>query len=120
MKQLPTFIFLSVTILSGCTNQNIVDYRFQMDYPLQAARLSISGEIFAIVNCPDRKIDIISDSSGGILSRHVKSRLANICYNNEESFQIIYKFDPVRGPQQNMIATEKNRTLPVLNTYELR
>ncbi len=120
MKQLSTFIFLSVTTLSGCTNQDIVDYRFQMGYPLQAARISISGEVSAIINCQDRKIDIISDSSGGILSRHVKSRLANICYNNEESFQVIYKFNSVRGPRQNMIATEKNRTLPVLNTYELR
>ncbi len=120
MKQLSTFIFLIVTTLSGCTNHNFGDYRFQMDYPLQAARLSISGEVFAIVNCPDRKIYIISDSSSGILSRHVKSRLANICYNNEASFQVIYKFNPVRGPRQNMIATEKNRTLPVLNAYELR
>lgn len=118
MKQVYVFLLLIVTTLSGCSSIPN-EHHFQMDYPLQAARLSIGGEVSAIIKCDTHEINIISDTSGGLFSNHIKRRINNICYNNNESFHVIYKFDPVRGARQNLLATQPNRNLPVLNTYEL-
>lgn len=117
MNMKTTLPFIFALFVSGCSNSQ-KEFRYQMDYPIQAARLSIGGEVSAAIDCSARKIKITSDSSDGILSRHVKSRLNKICYKRDDVFNVIYAFDPVRGARQNLLATQPGRVLEPLNPYE--
>ena len=105
--------FLSVIIplglVSGCSANNR-PYNFVMDYPVEALRLSISGDINAVVNCENNSIQVISDTSGGIFTRHIKRRAKNICYGKTGTQHVHYIFNAPRGPANNMLATQPQRT----------
>ena len=98
--------------LVGCTNVN-KPYNFQMDYPVAAARLSLSGKVAANINCETKTVDIISDTSDGLFSRHIKQRINSICYGKTDSRRVEYSFNADRSPRTNMLATQPSRTLEI-------
>lgn len=102
----------------GCSGHE-KENNFKMDYPVDAARLSLGGDIHVNIDCVKRKVNVISDSSNGIFSRHVKKRLNNICYKKIDNFDVVYRFEPEMGVKQNMIATHFPRVPPASNTYKL-
>ena len=102
----------------GCSGHE-KEYNFKMDYPVDAARLSLGGDIHVNIDCVKRKVNVISDSSNGIFSRHVNKRLSNICYKKADNFDVVYRFEPVKGVKQNMIATHYPRVPPTSNTDKL-
>jgi hypothetical protein len=59
----------------GCSGHER-EYNFKMDYPVDAARLSLGGDIHVNIDCAKRKVNVISDSSNGIFSRHINKRSA--------------------------------------------
>lgn len=97
---------LLVMMLSACSER---PYSFAIDYPIDAARLSLGGTVVAKIDCDTKSVQIISDTSNGIFSRHISRRVSNICYNKSGIINATYNFDPVRGPQQNLLATQPNR-----------
>lgn len=113
------FLFAAVLLLlAGCTDKQ-TDYAFQMDYPVDAARLSLGGDIHVNIDCATRKMEVISDSSNGLFSRHVNKRLPNICYKKTDMLDIVYRFNSAKGVKQNMIATHYPRVPPASNTHKL-
>lgn len=95
-------------ILAGCASANH-PYNFKMDYPVDAARLSLSGSVVAMVDCDNKTADIISDTSGGVFSRHVKKRIHNICYGKTGVSKVEYDFNAPRTAKNDMIATQPAR-----------
>lgn len=108
----------ALLLLAGCTNKH-TDYAFQMDYPVDAARLSLGGDIHVNIDCATREIEVISDSSNGIFSRHINKRLSNICYKKTDKLDIVYRFNSAIGVKQDMIATHYPRVPPVSNANKL-
>lgn len=97
---------LIILMLSACSSGT---YNYVMDYPTDAARLSLGGKVETKINCDIKQVEIISDTSNGIFSRHIKNRVKSICYNKKGVMYITYLFDPVRGPQQDILSTQPNR-----------
>ncbi|WP_152527596.1 hypothetical protein ACP26F_17460 [Franconibacter pulveris 1160] len=83
---------------------------YVMDYPVEASRMSLGGEVTALIDCDTKEVSVISDSSNGIFSRHLNRRAWNICFRKQGQFKVTYRFDPVRGVGQNMLATQPSRT----------
>ncbi|EPG2187197.1 MULTISPECIES: hypothetical protein [Enterobacteriaceae] len=108
----------ALLLLAGCANKH-TDYTFKMDYPVEAARLSLGGDIHVNIDCATREMKVISDSSNGIFSRHVNKRLSNICYKKTDKLDVIYRFNAAKGVRQDMIATQYPRVPPVSNTDKL-
>lgn len=108
----------ALLLVAGCTNKH-TDNTFQMDYPVDAARLSLGGDIHVNIDCATREVDVISDSSNGIFIRHINKRLSNICYKKTDKLDIVYRFEPAKGVKQNMIATQYPRVPPVSNSDKL-
>lgn len=102
------------SLLAACGNDSS-RYHYQMDYPIDAARLSISGNAEVTVNCATKEVKILSDSSNGVFSRHIQKRVYNICYMKNETLNIVYQFNPATGVRQNMLATHFPRVPPVSN-----
>ncbi|MHA8112679.1 hypothetical protein ACX122_06105 [Kosakonia cowanii] len=115
MKTLCAVAFL---LLAGCNNK-YTDHDFVMDYPVDAARLSLGGDIHVNIDCSTREVKVISDTSNGIFSRHVNKRISNICYKKMDVLDIVYHFEPARGVRQNMLATQYPRVPPVSNPNKL-
>jgi hypothetical protein len=42
------------------------------------------------------EINVISDSSNGIFSRHINKRLSNICYKKTDKLDVVYRFEPAK------------------------
>lgn len=113
------FLLTAITFfLFGCSSHER-EYNFKMDYPVDAARLSLGGDIHVNIDCATREVNVISDSSNGIFSRHVNKRLSNICYKKTDKLNVVYHFEPAKGVRQNMIATQYPRVPPASNTYKL-
>lgn len=108
----------ALLLLAGCTNKH-TDNAFQMDYPVDAARLSLGGDIHVNIDCATREVEVISDSSNGIFSRHIKKRLSNICYKKTDKLDVVYRFNSAKGVKQDMIATHYPRVPPVSNANKL-
>ena len=104
-----------LSALAACGNDS-GRYHYQMDYPIDAARLSISGNAEVIVNCATKEVKILSDSSNGVFSRHIQKRVYNICYMKNETLNIVYQFNPATGVRQNMLATHFPRVPPESNS----
>ena len=115
MKLLFAAVFL---LLAGCSSKH-TDNAFRMDYPVEAARLSLGGDIHVNIDCATREMTVISDSSNGIFSRHVNKRLSNICYKKNDKLDVVYRFNAAKGVRQNMIATQYPRVPPESNTDKL-
>ncbi|EMV1761983.1 hypothetical protein AABV99_001595 [Enterobacter ludwigii] len=115
MKRLFAAVFL---LLAGCSSKH-TDNAFRMDYPVEAARLSLGGDIHVNIDCATREMTVISDSSNGIFSRHVNKRLSNICYKKTDKLDVVYRFNAAKGVRQNIIATQYPRVLPESNTDKL-
>ncbi|HHA1302622.1 hypothetical protein [Enterobacter kobei] len=115
MKRLFASVFL---LLAGCSSKH-TDNAFRMDYPVEATRLSLGGDIHVNINCATREMTVISDSSNGIFSRHINKRLSNICYKKTDKLDVIYRFNAAKGVRQNMIATQYPRVPPESNTDKL-
>lgn len=103
-----------LSLLSACGNDSN-RYHYQMDYPIDAARLSISGNAEVTVNCVTKEVKVVSDSSNGVFSRHIRKRVYNICYMKNETLNIVYQFNPATGVRQNMLATHFPRVSPESN-----
>ncbi|MDS1912684.1 hypothetical protein QSI79_05140 [Enterobacter asburiae] len=113
------FLLTAITFfMFGCSGHER-EYNFKMDYPVDAARLSLGGDIHVNIDCATREVNVISDSSNGIFSRHVNKRLSNICYKKTDKLNVVYHFEPAKGVKQNMIATQYPRVPPASNTYKL-
>ncbi|WP_218640525.1 hypothetical protein, partial [Klebsiella pneumoniae] len=95
------------------------DYKFKMDYPVEAARLSLGGDIHVNIDCATREMVVLSDSSNGIFSRHVHKRLSNICYKKTDKLDVVYRFNSKKGVRQSMNSTQYPRVPPESNTYKL-
>ena len=108
----------ALLLVAGCTNTH-TDNAFRMDYPVDAARLSLGGDIHVNIDCTTREMTVISDSSNGIFSRHVNKRLSNICYKKTDKLDVVYRFNAAKGVRQNMIATQYPRVPPESNTDKL-
>ncbi|EFG9986379.1 hypothetical protein ACQLRR_004241 [Escherichia coli] len=104
-------------LLVGCTT-TAKSYEYQMDYPVDAARLSLSGDARVLINCDTREVNVISDTSNGLFSRHIKNRISNICYQKKDTLNIVYHFDSAKGVDQDMIATHYPRVPPKSNTHK--
>lgn len=102
-------VIIPLVLVSGCSANNR-PYNFVMDYPVEALRLSISGDIKAVVNCENNSIQVISDTSGGIFARHLKRRAKNICFGKTEAQHVHYIFKALRGPANDMLVTQPQRT----------
>lgn len=118
MKLRTFLIAMLPLVLSGCVKHS-KEYNFQMDYPVDAARLSLGGDVNVQINCATRKMDVISDTSDGLFSRHIYRRLSNICYKKTDSMNVIYHFIADKGVKQNMIATQYPRVPPKSDPNEL-
>lgn len=105
-------------LMFGCSGHER-EYNFKMDYPVDAARLSLGGDIHVNIDCVKREVNVIYDSSNGIFSRHVNKRLSNICYKKADKFDVVYRFEPAKWVKQNMIATHYPRVPPTSNTDKL-
>lgn len=108
----------ALLLLAGCTNKH-TDNAFQMDYPVDAARLSLGGDVHVNIDCATKEVVVISDSSNGIFTRHINKRLSNICYKKYDKLDIVYRFNAAKGVKQNMLATQYPLVPPVSNTYKL-
>ncbi|MDR0162440.1 hypothetical protein P7L84_02495 [Enterobacter ludwigii] len=108
----------ALLLLAGCTNKH-TENTFHMDYPVDAARLSLGGDIHVNIDCATREVEVISDSSNGIFSRHINKRLSNICYKKTDKLDVIYRFNSAKGVKQDMIATHYPRVPPVSNANKL-
>lgn len=119
MKKILSVIAVSsVVLVAGCADKN-TDYTFRMDYPVEAARLSLGGDIHVNIDCATRKMDVISDTSNGIFSRHIYKRINNICYKKTDKLDIVYRFNSTKGVKQDMIATQYPRVPPESDSYKL-
>lgn len=105
-------------LLTGCA-ANDRSYAFEMDYPMDAARLSLSGETHVNINCATRELNVISDTSNGIFSRHINKRLSNICYQKTGKLDVVYRFESGKGVRQDMLATQYPRVPPASNPNKL-
>ena len=101
---------LAISLVSVACASSVKDAGYVMDYPLEAARMSLGGEITAVFDCDKKKLSVISDTSNGIFARHLNKRAWNICFKKHGQFKVTYRFDPVRGAIQNMLATQPPRT----------
>lgn len=108
---------VAALVLAGCVTTSKA-YNYQMDYPVDAARLSLSGDARALINCDTREVNVISDTSNGIFGRHIKNRINNICYQKKDTLNIVYHFDSAKGVGQDMIATQYPRVPPKSNTHK--
>ncbi|MBD8459333.1 hypothetical protein [Enterobacter cloacae] len=108
----------ALLLLAGCTNKH-TENTFHMDYPVDAARLSLGGDIHVNIDCATREVEVISDSSNGIFSRHINKRLSNICYKKTDKLDVTYRFNSAKGVKQDMIATQYPRVPPVSNPDKL-
>ncbi|HFP8179635.1 hypothetical protein [Enterobacter hormaechei] len=115
MKLLFAVVFL---LLVGCADKH-TDYKFKMDYPVEAARLSLGGDIHVNIDCATREMVVLSDSSNGIFGRHVHKRLNNICYKKKDKLDVVYRFNSKKGVRQSMISTQYPRVPPESNAYKL-
>ncbi|HDS4389401.1 TPA: hypothetical protein QH079_004338 [Enterobacter roggenkampii] len=102
----------------GCSGHE-KEYNFKMDYPVDAARLSLGGDVHVNIDCATREVNVISDSSNGIFSRHINKRISNICYKKTDKLDVVYRFEPAKGVKQDMIATQYPRVPPVSNSDKL-
>lgn len=102
-----TLVIALATSVCATSGRN-TDY--VMDYPVEASKMSLGGEITAVVDCDKKEVSVISDTSNGIFARHLNRRAWNICFKKQGQFKVTYRFDPVRGTGQNMLATQPSRT----------
>ena len=91
----------ALLLLAGCADKH-TDYTFKMDYPVDAARLSLGGDIHAKIECATREMKVISDSSNGIFSRHINKRLNNIFYKKTDKLDVVYRFNVAKGVRQEL------------------
>ena len=108
----------ALLLMAGCADEH-ADNAFQMDYPVDAARLSLGGDIRVNIDCATREVEVISDSSNGIFSRHINKRLSNICYKKSDKLDVVYRFNSSKGVKQDMIVTHYPRVPPVSNSNKL-
>ncbi|QPJ98884.1 hypothetical protein IDM36_13135 [Enterobacter mori] len=118
MKLKSLLLTVLLTVLSGCISKNR-EYNFQMDYPVEAARTSLSGDVNVKIYCITRKMYVISDTSGGVFSRHIRKRISNICYKKTDTITILYHFKASNGAGQDMIVTQYPRVPPKSDTNKL-
>lgn len=102
------FSIISLLLIAGCSADNR-PHSFVMDHPVEASRLSLSGRLVADVDCDNYSMVVISDTSNGIFSRHVKKRLKNLCYRQSGVKNVNYVFTAPRTPAYDMIATQPQR-----------
>ncbi|CAK0703274.1 hypothetical protein FGAF467_15430 [Escherichia coli] len=96
------FFLAAALVLSGCVT--VRPYYYKIDYPINAARLSLGGEARVLINCDTREVDIVFDTSKGIFGRHIRNRVNSICYQRKGPIDIIYRFEPVSVDGQSMSA----------------
>lgn len=109
MRTKPLHLIIPLFLISGCSVDNR-PYDFVMDYPIEASRLSLSGSLEVEIDCDKYSLQVISDTSNGIFSRHVKSRVNSLCYGKKGMTKVSYIFNAPRTPAYNMIATQPQRT----------
>ena len=109
MRRILLIAIIPGALISGCSSTER-PYNFVMDYPVEASRLSLSGKLVAELNCDKHSLKLISDTSNGIFSRHVKNRVNSLCYGKKGTRNITYLFNAPRTPAYNMIATQPQRT----------
>lgn len=102
-----TMITISM-FFSGCANKDR-SYSYQMDYPVEAARLSLSGDVIANIDCDSNKAEIISDSSNGIFSKHIQKRVSSICYRKSGKYKTQYQFIAMRDGTNDILTYQPNR-----------
>lgn len=95
-------------LVAGCANKER-PYNYQIDYPVDAARLSLSGDVVANIDCDYNKAEIISDSSNGIFSRHIQKRLSSICYKKSGKYKTKYQFIAMRDGTHDILSYQPNR-----------
>lgn len=94
--------------VTGCANTNR-PYNYQIDYPVEAARLSLSGDVIANIDCDSNKAEIISDSSNGIFSKHIQKRVSSICYKKSGKHKAQYQFLAMRDGTNDILTYQPNR-----------
>lgn len=80
----------------------------KIDYPIAAARLSLSGSVMVIYFC-DTKSVIAYNSSSEIFSRHARSKVHAFCYGKYGIHNVNYIFERGRSDIVNMIARQPSR-----------
>lgn len=85
MKSFILICFLAL-VSFGAFAENI-----QIGFPVDAARMSLTGEVKANIDCSQKSIDIIS-STNSIFTKHVKKNINVFCYKDTDRYNVTFRF----------------------------
>lgn len=103
MKTLLAVIAILASFSASAFNANI-------GYPISAARISLTGEVVAKIDCSSKNVSIVSSTSE-IFSRHVRSNKSVICYKDSGQYSVTFNYSKGDGVKTNVLATQPNRFL---------
>lgn len=112
MKKIITAALMAVSFNSMAINMHF-------GYPVEASRLSLSGEVEFNVDCATQDVEIVK-SSNIIFDRHIRKNVKIICYRDTEKHHVRMVYKEGIESRKDLIATQPNRFIKVDNkiSYE--
>lgn len=82
-------------------------FNSNVGYPTDAARMSLSGSVEAVIDCSSKEISY-SSFSNPIFKKHINKSIHKICYNDSGEHAVKFVFNR-GGIDTNPIARQPNR-----------
>ncbi|UGO53112.1 hypothetical protein HAZELMIKA_22 [Klebsiella phage vB_KaeD_HazelMika] len=90
---------------------NAMALNINIGYPVDASRLSLTGEVAFNLDCKNKEITI-QESSNVIFDKHLLKNVSVMCYKDQGKYSMKFAFGKGKMGRDDMIASQTSRYLP--------
>ena len=83
-------------------------------YPTDASRMSLIGDVTAVVDC-SKKAVTIKESDSYIFDKHLRKNVNVMCYKDNKTYTLEFRFRNGKFGRDNLIATQPDRFMQEQN-----
>lgn len=83
-------------------------------YPVDASRMSLTGDVTAVIDCSSKAVTI-KESDSYIFDKHLRKNINVMCYKDDKTYTLEFRFHKGKFGRDDMIATQTSRFMPDYN-----
>lgn len=89
---------------------NAMAFNAQIGYPVDASRLSLTGQTDVTINCADKTVTI-NQSDNVIFDKHLRKNVHVMCYRDTGTYNAMFYWKPGKLGHNDLIATQTSRKM---------
>lgn len=89
---------------------NAMAFNAQIGYPVDASRISLTGETNVTINCADKTVTI-NQSDNVIFDKHLRKNVHVMCYRDTKTYNTVFYWKGGKLGHDDLIATQTSRKM---------